>query len=255
MVPCHNFASPLAQVNATVGDLDGNASLVASWTARAAEKGAHLVVFPEMVLTGYPVEDLALRESFAAASRAGAVDAGGPAGRSGPRLGRGGRELPGPGRGRAARRGGGPVRGARGGDAVQAPPAELRGVRRAAVLQGGRHARHRAAARRRGRPGDLRGHLAGGRPDRRARRRRASTWWCRRTRRRTSGTRTTCGCRSWHGGPQRRTRRWCTSTWSAARTTSCSTATRWWCPSSGELLTRLPQFVEHLTVMDLDLPG
>jgi NAD+ synthase (glutamine-hydrolysing) len=59
----------LAQVNATVGDLDGNASLVASWTARAAAEGAHLVVFPEMVLTGYPVEDLALRESFAGASR------------------------------------------------------------------------------------------------------------------------------------------------------------------------------------------
>jgi len=59
----------LAQVNATVGDLDGNASLVASWTARAAADGAQLVVFPEMVLTGYPVEDLALRESFASASR------------------------------------------------------------------------------------------------------------------------------------------------------------------------------------------
>jgi NAD+ synthase (glutamine-hydrolysing) len=59
----------LAQVNATVGDLDGNASLVASWTGRAFEAGAHLVVFPEMVLTGYPVEDLALRESFASASR------------------------------------------------------------------------------------------------------------------------------------------------------------------------------------------
>ena len=59
----------LAQVNATVGDLDGNAGLVASWTARAAADGAHLVVFPEMVLTGYPVEDLALRESFASASK------------------------------------------------------------------------------------------------------------------------------------------------------------------------------------------
>jgi NAD+ synthase (glutamine-hydrolysing) len=59
----------LAQVNATVGDLDGNASLVASWTARAHDASAHLVVFPEMVLTGYPVEDLALRESFASASR------------------------------------------------------------------------------------------------------------------------------------------------------------------------------------------
>ena len=59
----------LAQVNATVGDLDGNASLIASWTERAHDAGAHLVVFPEMVLTGYPVEDLALRESFASASR------------------------------------------------------------------------------------------------------------------------------------------------------------------------------------------
>jgi NAD+ synthase (glutamine-hydrolysing) len=59
----------LAQVNATVGDLDGNAALLVDWTHRAHEAGAHLVVFPEMVLTGYPVEDLALRESFAAASK------------------------------------------------------------------------------------------------------------------------------------------------------------------------------------------
>ena len=60
----------LAQVNATVGDLDGNSDLIVSWTARAHEAGAHLIVFPEMVLTGYPVEDLALRESFASASKA-----------------------------------------------------------------------------------------------------------------------------------------------------------------------------------------
>jgi NAD+ synthase (glutamine-hydrolysing) len=58
----------LAQVNATVGDLAGNASLVVDWTRKAAEAGAHVVVFPEMVLTGYPVEDLALRASFAEAS-------------------------------------------------------------------------------------------------------------------------------------------------------------------------------------------
>jgi NAD+ synthase (glutamine-hydrolysing) len=67
----------LAQVNATVGDLDGNASLIVEWSRRAAEAGAHLVVFPEMALTGYPVEDLALRESFAAASKA-ALGALGP---------------------------------------------------------------------------------------------------------------------------------------------------------------------------------
>jgi NAD+ synthase (glutamine-hydrolysing) len=58
----------LAQVNATVGDLDGNADLIAEWTRRAAGRGARVVVFPEMVLTGYPVEDLALRASFVEAS-------------------------------------------------------------------------------------------------------------------------------------------------------------------------------------------
>jgi NAD+ synthase (glutamine-hydrolysing) len=58
----------LAQVNATVGDLDGNAELIVDWTRRAAERGARVVVFPEMMLTGYPVEDLALRASFVEAS-------------------------------------------------------------------------------------------------------------------------------------------------------------------------------------------
>lgn len=60
----------LAQVNPTVGDLTGNAALVRHWSGRAAAAGARLAVFPEMVLTGYPVEDLVLRESFVAASRA-----------------------------------------------------------------------------------------------------------------------------------------------------------------------------------------
>jgi NAD+ synthase (glutamine-hydrolysing) len=58
----------LAQVNATVGDLDGNAKLIVEWTRRAAAQGAQVVVFPEMFLTGYPVEDLALRASFVEAS-------------------------------------------------------------------------------------------------------------------------------------------------------------------------------------------
>jgi NAD+ synthase (glutamine-hydrolysing) len=64
----------LAQVNATVGDLAGNADLIVEWTRRAAGQGARLVVFPEMMLTGYPVEDLALRASFVEASIA-ALDA------------------------------------------------------------------------------------------------------------------------------------------------------------------------------------
>jgi NAD+ synthase (glutamine-hydrolysing) len=60
----------LAQVNPTVGDIDGNARIIVEWTRRAADAGAHLVLFPEMMLTGYPPEDLVLRQSFVTASRA-----------------------------------------------------------------------------------------------------------------------------------------------------------------------------------------
>jgi NAD+ synthase (glutamine-hydrolysing) len=58
----------LAQVNSTVGDLAGNSQTIVEWTRRAAGRGATLAVFPEMMLTGYPVEDLALRASFVNAS-------------------------------------------------------------------------------------------------------------------------------------------------------------------------------------------
>jgi len=54
----------LEQVNPTVGDLTANAALVLTQASAAAGRGANLIVFPEMVLTGYPVEDLALRRSF-----------------------------------------------------------------------------------------------------------------------------------------------------------------------------------------------
>ncbi|MBT2511024.1 NAD+ synthase [Streptomyces sp. ISL-98] len=59
----------LNQIDSTVGDLSGNAEAIVHWTRHAAEQGAHLVAFPEMALTGYPVEDLALRSSFVEASR------------------------------------------------------------------------------------------------------------------------------------------------------------------------------------------
>ncbi len=58
----------LAQVNHTVGDLAGNADVVSRWTQRAVEQGCHLAAFPEMILTGYPAEDLVLRRSFVQAS-------------------------------------------------------------------------------------------------------------------------------------------------------------------------------------------
>ena len=58
----------LAQINPTVGDLAGNAQLITSHVDQAKKAGAHLIVFPEMIVTGYPVEDLALRPSFQSAS-------------------------------------------------------------------------------------------------------------------------------------------------------------------------------------------
>ncbi len=58
----------LAQVNPTVGDLSGNSAISRDSVRTASAKGAHVVLLPEMVITGYPVEDLALRPSFQRAS-------------------------------------------------------------------------------------------------------------------------------------------------------------------------------------------
>ena len=59
----------LAQVNTTVGDLTANTALVLSSVEKLADQGVHIALFPEMTITGYPVEDLALRASFRSASR------------------------------------------------------------------------------------------------------------------------------------------------------------------------------------------
>jgi NAD+ synthase (glutamine-hydrolysing) len=59
----------LGQVNPTVGDLEGNSTLIRRTVAEAAAQGAQVIALPEMVLTGYPIEDLALRPSFQSASR------------------------------------------------------------------------------------------------------------------------------------------------------------------------------------------
>lgn len=54
----------LAQCNATVGDIHGNADLVLDASREASAKGAQVVVFPEMTLSGYPPEDLVLKPHF-----------------------------------------------------------------------------------------------------------------------------------------------------------------------------------------------
>lgn len=58
------FRLALAQVDTRVGDLSGNARVVLAQARAALDAGADLLAMPELVLTGYPVEDLALRPAF-----------------------------------------------------------------------------------------------------------------------------------------------------------------------------------------------
>ena len=58
----------IAQINAVVGDLEGNAQRVLDAYEAAVEEGCDLVVFPELVVTSYPPEDLLLRPAFVAAA-------------------------------------------------------------------------------------------------------------------------------------------------------------------------------------------
>src|SRR6478672_4442521 len=59
----------LAQINSVVGDVDGNAARVVEWLEQARAANADLVLFPELVVTGYPPEDLLLRPGFIRAAR------------------------------------------------------------------------------------------------------------------------------------------------------------------------------------------
>ena len=64
-----NFKLALAQLNAVVGDLDGNLKKAREARARAAEAGADLIAFTELFLTGYPIEDLVLKPALQNAAR------------------------------------------------------------------------------------------------------------------------------------------------------------------------------------------
>src|SRR5580700_3580688 len=63
------FKITLAQLNPTVGDIDGNAAKVRAARVQAAADGADLVVLPELFIAGYPPEDLVLKPAFQAACR------------------------------------------------------------------------------------------------------------------------------------------------------------------------------------------
>ena len=64
----------LAQVDPRVGDLDGNARMAREQIARARDEGAELVLLPELMLTGYPPEDLLLKEHFLQAAQEALAD-------------------------------------------------------------------------------------------------------------------------------------------------------------------------------------
>jgi NAD+ synthase (glutamine-hydrolysing) len=59
----------LAQINTTVGDIDGNIALIEARIDEARRNGCQVVAFPELAVTGYPPEDLVLRRAFCEASR------------------------------------------------------------------------------------------------------------------------------------------------------------------------------------------
>ncbi len=59
----------LAQINTTVGDIQGNLARIAESLTESRAQGCQIVAFPELAITGYPPEDLVLRRSFCEASR------------------------------------------------------------------------------------------------------------------------------------------------------------------------------------------
>jgi NAD+ synthase (glutamine-hydrolysing) len=71
MAESTNLRLALAQIDPTVGDVEGNVRLITESIERSRDGGAQLVVLPELCLSGYPPEDLVLRRDFLAAVREG----------------------------------------------------------------------------------------------------------------------------------------------------------------------------------------
>ena len=147
----------LAQIDTTVGDVDGNAAKIREYIDLAADAGAQVAIFPELAINGYPPEDLLLKTHFLAAGRRAldsvARDVQGHGGAGRVRRACGGRLQ--------LARGAGRRPGA--GDLPQDVPAQLRRVRRAALLPGRRCPGGDPGRRHDDRPHGLRGHL-GARP-------------------------------------------------------------------------------------------
>ncbi len=81
-----DFALTLAQINPVVGDVAGNVARILAARTVAARDGAHLAVFPELTVSGYPPEDLVLKAAFLDAVEAGVADLAEVTGDGGPAL-------------------------------------------------------------------------------------------------------------------------------------------------------------------------
>ena len=211
----------LAQINPRVGDLEGNAAKISHYVERARDAGAELVLFPELALSGYPPEDLLLKEHFLRANAEALTElAAGVEGIVADR------RLPGAHRGRL-QLDRGDRRRRRPHHLPQDAAVELRRRRRGTLLpgrpRGGRDRPRRGpdrADRVRGHVGARRARLRGGRGRRRADRQLAPP---RRTRRARACS--ASGCSS--SGRATTSPRSRSATSSAARTSSSSTGTRW----------------------------
>ena len=71
MAEATNLRLALAQIDPTVGDVEGNVRLISESIERARDGGAQLVLLPELCVSGYPPEDLVLRRDFLDAVREG----------------------------------------------------------------------------------------------------------------------------------------------------------------------------------------
>jgi NAD+ synthase (glutamine-hydrolysing) len=71
MAESTNLRLALAQIDPTVGDIEGNVRVISESIERARDGGAQLVLLPELCMSGYPPEDLVLRRDFLAAAREG----------------------------------------------------------------------------------------------------------------------------------------------------------------------------------------
>ena len=80
------FVLALAQIDPTVGDIVGNVAKIRSARAQAAMQGADLLLLPELVVSGYPPEDLVLKPAFVAACRAAVEELAADTADSGPGL-------------------------------------------------------------------------------------------------------------------------------------------------------------------------